>query len=446
MELTLFESTGLEELNKWLDNKYASNFNINDAKDLLKTCNISFALEGINRLQSTLLCELKDSYVQQSQRYVTMEENYHFPLMNKMTPIEKNKTKDLISDCFDLYERMTELKDGVDPSGRPKKDDYKYGIPVEDARYILPLVTKTNISVTMTGDKLFDLYNLLTKYPDIIKNILGSLIEYIPVNIKKLIVQNSKLLTSKVSTTYSYYGDKFKELSPKNKVELFDMYNNPEIRVGIGAATSTSEMTPSEKLNSWGQNKSEKSKKLVENVLGYGHTSITEQSRTVTGMMFSLVTYHQYIRHRLPKNHREPLIEVVKRTDSKNVVVPKTIQESKFEDEYKTLVEKTHLFRERILKVYGVDAEYLSYLFLLNCDQIKVISSTNARIDNEIMNERLCMNAQWEIRDIYIERSHKLKQISEILYKGSLPDCMVNGCNEGGLSCDDNSYIKNKLN
>lgn len=40
-------------------------------KELLKTCNISFVLEGLNRWQSTMICELKDSYVQQSQRYVT---------------------------------------------------------------------------------------------------------------------------------------------------------------------------------------------------------------------------------------------------------------------------------------------------------------------------------------------------------------------------------------
>ncbi|MBO5141010.1 MAG: thymidylate synthase thyx, partial [Peptococcaceae bacterium] len=41
-------------------------------KELLKTCNVSFVLEEINRWQSTMICELKDSYVQQSQRYVTL--------------------------------------------------------------------------------------------------------------------------------------------------------------------------------------------------------------------------------------------------------------------------------------------------------------------------------------------------------------------------------------
>jgi len=47
----------------------------------LKTINISFVAEGIDRIQSTLICELKNSYVQQSQRYVTMGKNSYILLL-----------------------------------------------------------------------------------------------------------------------------------------------------------------------------------------------------------------------------------------------------------------------------------------------------------------------------------------------------------------------------
>lgn len=47
---------------------------------MLKMVNLSFSVENANRLVSTLLCELGFSYVQQSQRYVKMNEHgYYYP-------------------------------------------------------------------------------------------------------------------------------------------------------------------------------------------------------------------------------------------------------------------------------------------------------------------------------------------------------------------------------
>ena len=43
-----------------------------------------------------------------------------------------------------LYQKMSQMKQG-EFKGRPKLENYEYGIPIEDARYILPLAVKTNV-------------------------------------------------------------------------------------------------------------------------------------------------------------------------------------------------------------------------------------------------------------------------------------------------------------
>ena len=134
MRITNFESPELHNVDLWIKN----NNNLIDKnimKEILKTVNITFIIEGINRIQSTLLCELKDSYVQQSQRYVTMDSSfYEIPQLDKTDNV---KAKELIEKAFNLYIKMSELKEG-EFKGRPKAENYKHRIPIEDARYILP--------------------------------------------------------------------------------------------------------------------------------------------------------------------------------------------------------------------------------------------------------------------------------------------------------------------
>lgn len=89
MRITNFESPELHNVALWLEENENKTINENVLKEILRTVNITFVAEGINRIQSTLLCELKDSYVQQSQRYVTMDESsYEIPLLNETDSIK----------------------------------------------------------------------------------------------------------------------------------------------------------------------------------------------------------------------------------------------------------------------------------------------------------------------------------------------------------------------
>ena len=157
MQITNYEGNDLLQVELFLQ-QHASTDSAT-VRELLKTCNLSFVLEGINRWQSTMICELKESYVQQSQRYVTLHaDGYTLPDLKEA---DRQKAVELIGRAFALYEEMSQLKEEF--KGRPKKEHYLHGIPVEDARYILPLAVKTNLSVAMTGDKLLEWFRMMKR-------------------------------------------------------------------------------------------------------------------------------------------------------------------------------------------------------------------------------------------------------------------------------------------
>ncbi|URZ03450.1 FAD-dependent thymidylate synthase [Clostridium felsineum] len=438
MNITNFEQTGLNEIEGILLNENTENINDNALREILKYANISFVLEGINRLQSTLICELKASYVQQSQRYVTLkEDSFDLPKLGKEDKLEAEK---LLKEAFELYEDMSKLKEG-EFKGRPKAENYLHGIPIEDARYILPLACKTNVSIAMNGEKLVDLFYLFNdkNYKNIFEDINENILRKLPSNLSKLL--------SKVENGYNrkhienFYKSAFDKISEYDNIILLNNFQDLDLKVGLGAITSTNAKTPSSVMKLWGDNANEKAKGVSERVLGYGHESIAEQARTNLGMMCSMVTYHQQIRHRLSENYREELLNIIE-NDTRKVVIPNTIRESEFYDRFVALTDKFKEFRKYILKEYG-EAKALN--FLLNCDQVKLVISTNARVDCQMLADRICFNAQWEIRELSTKKLQELRKLSEVLYKKALPSCVFGKCKEGKFTCGKQMIMKNKF-
>ncbi len=434
MKITNFEGPGLHDLALWIEENKDKTIDediIDEGiiKEILKTFNITFVAEGINRIQSTLLCELKDSYVQQSQRYVTMDKSsYKIPSLNGRDNI---RAEELIQKAFKLYGKMSELKEG-EFKGRPKAENYKHGIPIEDARYILPLATKTNMSIAMTGDKLYNLFALINdkKYLNLFDDFKREISNYLP---DALLQQLPSYLDSRknIEIAGQFYNKYMEKIDEENNMVYMDGFENLTLKAGLGALISTSAGAPSETLVKWGDDADEKAKGVVGRVLGYGHDSVAEQARTTFGMMCSMVTYHQQIRHRLSENHREDISNIIRDT-KRDVVVPPGIKKSGFYEEFLNLVDEFKEFRSYISAEYGEDK---ALPFILNCDRIKLIISTNARIDSKMLADRICFNAQWEIRDLAIKKLKVLRGLSDILYETALPACVKGECREGKLSC-----------
>jgi len=105
----------------------------------------TFAISDVSRsLTHQLVRHRIASYAQQSQRYVNLKEsNYVIP-----PKIEKNLTmkkayEQTMKKIWDQYNKLLEM-----------------GIPAEDARYVLPNATCTNIIVTMNARSLLNFFEL----------------------------------------------------------------------------------------------------------------------------------------------------------------------------------------------------------------------------------------------------------------------------------------------
>lgn len=437
MKITNFEDTGLNRICEFLINKNIKKIEEEALREILKTINISFVLEGIDRVMSTLICELKLSYVQQSQRYVSVvSDAMNIP---ELSYEDDEIAKNLILRSTKLYEKMSLLKEeGL--KGRPKSENYVYNIPIEDARYILPLAAKTNISVAMTGDKLLDFYYLIndSRYFNLFSNLRVEFKRVIPESIINLMGENKSL--KDLDLVLEFYKEDFKGPLPKEAIIYRSGFKNLDLKAGLGAVTSTGKNPPSVNLENWGEKASIKTQGICERVLGYGHESIAEQSRTTFLMICSLVTYHQQIRHRLSSNHREELKDIILDIN-REVTIPNSIKESIFYEEIIKLIKDFKTFRRDVLYKYGEDK---ALPFLLNCDRIQFLISTNARIDTQMLQERICMNAQWEIRDISTAKLQKLREMSKVLYEGAMPSCVKGKCKEGKLTCGKADIVRQK--
>ena len=106
----------------------------------------TFKIEGISRACSHQLVRHRmASFVQQSQRYTTVEGDDWYVIPPKIA------SNDVLKNIFELDMSRSMV-------------DYKYalesGIKAEDARYMLPEATKTSLTVSMNVRELFHFFNL----------------------------------------------------------------------------------------------------------------------------------------------------------------------------------------------------------------------------------------------------------------------------------------------
>ncbi len=112
---------------------------------VIEHANFTFSIEGVSRVCTHELVRHRlASYTQQSQRYVKIED------FDPVVPdsIKNNeKAKEIFDDTIELiptvYKKLIDL-----------------GIPAEDARFVLPNATRTNITVTMNARELHHFFNL----------------------------------------------------------------------------------------------------------------------------------------------------------------------------------------------------------------------------------------------------------------------------------------------
>jgi len=111
---------------------------------VIEHASFTFSISGISRACSHQLVRHRiASYSQQSQRYVKPSEGFVVPPRIAENKEANRIFEEALQKCSEAYQRLTEL-----------------GIPKEDARYIMPNATETNIIVTMNARSLINFFSL----------------------------------------------------------------------------------------------------------------------------------------------------------------------------------------------------------------------------------------------------------------------------------------------
>lgn len=105
---------------------------------VLEHASFTFGIKGISRVTSHQLVRFRIAvFSQQSQRYCKVSDGVHIPEQIMESPFLSEVSEHTVA-TFKLYDDMV-----------------KSGIPKEDARYVLPAMTNTNIVMTMNARELY---------------------------------------------------------------------------------------------------------------------------------------------------------------------------------------------------------------------------------------------------------------------------------------------------
>ncbi|MDD2228206.1 MAG: FAD-dependent thymidylate synthase [Candidatus Cloacimonetes bacterium] len=122
---------------------------------------------GISRhLTETVQRSRIASFTEKSQRYVTFSKDYVIPEELNKHPKHKKLYKQLMDKLFTEYETSYNALNAYYLEAQPKlKPREREALAKEDARYILPLATKTQMGLTINARSLENLLRRLSKNP-----------------------------------------------------------------------------------------------------------------------------------------------------------------------------------------------------------------------------------------------------------------------------------------
>lgn len=379
----------------------------------------TFCIEDLPRVVTFELCLPEYlEHLQQSLRRAKASRGFYLPKAIKKSKLAE-KTNKILSNSFSLYEKMS-----------------KNGIPEEDARFILPLYTKTNITTTGNARELCHLWYMAHREgtPSIVTAV-----------VEKMISQARK------ETPYLFenFGFNYEPLAWYPSAQLY-IPNNPEMNHLIKLCRGNDnvflinwkipaffETIFTDKMIERGVK--EKDEAALAN-LKHIHFEF------LVGM--SLTCLHQAIRQRTWNHSLESIYHAVENALTKNLgkkkermVIPLSIKNSEFKNPYQSQhKEMLGLYQELVeegtpkAEAIGVIPHSLKIYTLIHINGWNAIHS---------IGKRTCREAQWEIRQIACQMAKKIKEEFPALGRWAEPQCITYGKCPEFHNC---GYYKKKLN
>lgn len=347
-----------------------------------------FSIDNLTRASTLFLCCPEyGAHLQQSLRRATAERGFHLPESLKNTEAEK-----LMSMQFELYSQMQ-----------------SEGIPSEDARFILPLNTKTAIQTLWNARELMHLDSMSQRLgvpeetKDIIKQMIDATKKIAPHLMEN---RNKNYETLAWNPSAQLYGHSNKTLNT-----LISTTNDSYFFGSISLPFSPSDPDVIRRAVE-GRDEIE-----LSNLKHYHFTFLVPMS---------IATFHQAIRQRTWNQSIQTLEDATRNAE---FITPPSIKKSKFKHSFEEL-------NRASIKFVIADIENPDALGVLT-HALKIYDLIHMNGWNAIhsLGKRTCTEAQWEIRTIAQKMATTIKEHSPELGLHVAPQGVIYGLCPEKTSC-----------
>ncbi len=383
-------------------------------KTVLEHHNFNIAFNNVSIFIEQYLIEFRlASYTIKSGRYVNFS-NAGFNLPSEFSEEHQKLLKTHYKKMFKVYDKFVAV-----------------GIPVEDARFILPYGLKTNIYMTCNARELIHvictmIYGRGKHYSEVYA--LGmQLKEQFDARYPGMIELNEKLYTSDISSALEI------KAVPAGKPEY--VKHTATLIAGSQNASEALEdfakFSGYEKFDFATALKDDKLSKMLEH---FNYTFKVEN--------FALIILKHYTRHRMQALSTQPIAKIA---GINKFVMPESIESNA---ELKADFEKCIKDNRKVYNKLVEDgvSPYLLIYATPHATAIDFVSTLNARELLHFCNLRTCTRAQWEIRYLATEMLKQLKKVDPKMFANFGPSCYTYGvCPEGRLCCGKQAEMKAKF-
>ncbi len=341
----------------------------------------SIYVSDIPRLATMFMVQpIYMSHLQQSMRRV---EPYGIYLPEE---IRDKKIIETMEESIDLYYRMVGA-----------------GIPKEDARYVIPLYTSTNIQSVGNLREITHLH-LISQQP----------------GIPKVCREIVKDIIDKINSLYpdliKNYGENF---------NLLKYYPMPNIfRFEEILVDKLAEEGINRRLLGYTQLIDVDEKELYNALKEKNHPYLMQLRNNTYNVLvkMSFSAFHQAIRQRTLNHIPESIYHALERFD---ITIPPSIARSRFKDEFIHMVKKLYKIYQENAKsetektlYVGVVSHAHNLYDIVRLDGWNIVGA---------LPTRRCIKAQWEIRRVVGDMILEVKRVNRVLPKYSLPGCITFG-------------------
>ena len=360
----------------------------------------NFDLIGISRLVTELVETIRfASFTEKSQRYVAFSDDFVIPEELEQPALKPLREEyiHIMQALFNEYKESLKAIQEYYKKDQPqlKKSEIE-GKAKEDARYILPLATKTQLGMTINARSLenllrrlitsplaeaHELYNLLLKS---VKELCPSLIRYIEKEDFKGTFDVAKIKTGITENSFDNSPVKILEFSVDADDKILAALLFEQCSSSFSSCLETiTKLDETKKKELWAE--------IFEHIQPW---SKMPRAFELVDCSFELAMseccWSQFKRHRVATLLKQKAYSL------NSYIFPPIIYTLKREDKWLKLLKETNLLKQKLTEVSPDLVPYAR----LNAEQVRVLVKMNLREIYHFIRLRADINAQWEIRNL----------------------------------------------